>query len=338
MQKRITGIILVVSCFVFLSSSLQDEKTAKFEALKGPYLGQKPPGLEPELFTPGIISTSASEGCAVFFRKGTILIYKQASSGGAQRNIFITQLSDGRWTPPEPAPFDSEYRDGDFTIGHDEKTLYLSSRRPITEGGQPLEESNIWVTKICEEEWSEPHLLGSTINTEYHESYPAVTKDNTLYFFARRPGGYGKSDMYRSRLINGKYAEAENLGPVINTSEHEWDPYVAPDESFLIFCSTKSGGFGNDDLYISFRRQDGSWTEPVNMGEDFNSCASENRPFITPDGRFLFFTSTKSGNRDIYWVDARIIEDLKPEELKQKEIPCIQGPCRDRCPLQTRVR
>jgi hypothetical protein len=293
-----------------------DTQQIDFPILKGPYLGQKPPGLVPEVFAPGIISTNSTEGCSVFFRNGTVFIFKQSSSRENLKDIFITEITNGIWAQPEPAPFDTKYSDGDFTIAADEKTLYISSRRPLKEGGKALTESNIWVTKLIEDEWSEPRLLESTVNTEHHESYPAVTKDGTLYFFSRRPGGLGKSDLYRSRLINGKYAEAENLGPGINTGEHEWDPFIAADESFLIFCSTKSSGFGEDDLYATFRRRDGSWTEPVNMGEDFNSSASENRPFITPDGKYFFFTSTKSGNRDIYWVDAKIIEEMKPAELK----------------------
>jgi hypothetical protein len=316
MRKRLSMIILVLTCFALINSLLAQEKGTKFDALKGPYLGQKPPGMVPEIFAPGIISTDSSEGCSVFFRNGTIFIFKQSSSREDLKDIYITEMTNGTWTPPELAPFDTEYSDGDFTMAPDEKTLYISSRRPVEEGGKALTESNIWVTEVMEGEWSQPRLLESTVNTEHHESYPAVTKDGTLYFFSRRPGGLGKSDLYRCRSVNGEYAEAENLGPVINTGEHEWDPFIAADERFLIFCSTKSSGFGEDDFYVTFRNQDGSWTEPVNMGENFNSSASENRPFITPDGKYFFFTSTKSGNRDIYWVDARIIEALKLKELK----------------------
>ena len=316
MHIRLKWFVMAVTSFILISPLSAQETEKKFETLKGPYLGQDPPGLVPQIFAPGIISTDGSEGCAVFFRKGTVLIFKQSFSAENQRNIFITELENGIWKRPKPAPFDSRYSDGDFTIGTDEKTLYISSRRPVVEGGNPLNESNIWITERIEGKWSEPRLLDSAVNTEYHESYPSVAGDGTLYFFGRRPGGFGKSDIYRSRLKDGAYSETENVGPVINTSEHEWDPYIAPDESFLVFCSTKPGGYGGDDLYVAFHREDGTWTDPVNMGADFNSSASENRPFITPDGQFLFFTSTKSGNRDVYWADAKIINELRPEKLK----------------------
>ena len=119
------------------------------------------------------------------------------------------------------------------------------------------------------------------------------------------------SDIFKSRLIDGKYTRIENPGNAINTEYHEWDPYVAPDESYLIFCSTKPDGLGGDDLYISFLKKDGSWSAPVHMGKDINSPASENRPYVTTDGKYFFYTSTKRGNRDIYWVDAGIIGDMK---------------------------
>lgn len=86
---------------------------------------------------------------------------------------------------------------------------------------------------------------------------------------------------------------------------------MAADESYLIFCSTKPGGYGRDDFYISFRNEKGSWSKPVNMGEKINSPGSDNRPYITPDGKFFFFTSMKRGNRDIYWVDAEIIAEFR---------------------------
>jgi hypothetical protein len=77
-----------------------------------------------------------------------------------------------------------------------------------------------------------------------------------------------------------------------------------------------SGGLGEDDLYVTFRTENGSWSDPVHMGGDINSEASENRPYVSPDGKYFFYTSSVRGNRDIYWVDARILQKLKPDEIK----------------------
>ena len=151
------------------------------------------------------------------------------------------------------------------------------------------------------------------VSTEANEILFGFFDDGALYFFSRRPGGFGMSDLYVSHRVDGGFADAENLGPVLNTEAHEWDPFVSPEQDFMIFCSTKDGGLGEDDLYVSFRNDAGGWSEPVNMGEPINSSGSENRPWITPDGRYFFFTSTRpgAGRRDVYWMDAAVIEDYR---------------------------
>jgi hypothetical protein len=75
-------------------------------------------------------------------------------------------------------------------------------------------------------------------------------------------------------------------------------------------------GLGEDDLYVTFKTREGEWCEPIHMGKEINTSESENRPYVSPDGKYLFYTSTIRGNRDIYWVDAKVIDGLKPEELK----------------------
>ena len=293
--------------FVCLSCGPQNE----IPGLKGRYLGQKPPGLTPEIFGPGIISTEANEGCSGFLRQGTLFVFSQTTSESDTREIYMIEMKNGVWTHPEPAPFDSPYRDGDYTVAPDGRTMYFTSLRSLDGKDEESESSNIWVTEIREGDWLAPRPLEYPVNTEYSDSYPSVTQDGTIYFFSRRPGGLGGSDIYMSRCIDGEYKEVENLGPVINTREDEWDPFIAADESFLIFCSTKAGGYGRDDLYVSFRRQDGSWTEPVNMGEHFNSSGLDNRPSITPDGKYFFFVSATRGSRDIFWADAKVIDSLQ---------------------------
>jgi len=105
---------------------------------------------------------------------------------------------------------------------------------------------------------------------------------------------------------------------MFNTKYSEDDPFIASDESFLIFCSMRPGGYGIFDLYISFQRMDGTCTKAKNMGPEINTSGEEARPSITPDGKYFFFTrgNVNPDWRDIFWVDARIIEKLKPDELK----------------------
>lgn len=142
-------------------------------------------------------------------------------------------------------------------------------------------------------------------------------------------------DIFRSKLIDGKYTEPENPGKAINTKGEEFNAFVAPDESYIIYTTVGRGpGIGGGDLWINFRKE-GSWSEAVNMGENVNSSSLDYCPFVTADGKFLFFTSHRgkltaysnipltyeeikemskesgNGNGDLYWISTKIIQELK---------------------------
>jgi Tol biopolymer transport system component len=149
------------------------------------------------------------------------------------------------------------------------------------------------------------------VNSGANDYYPTLTTRGDLYFSSPREGGAGGNDIYRSRLTEGQLARAENLGSPINTEKWEFDPFIAPDESFVIFASNRAGSFGDSDLYISFRTPAGAWATPRNMGEPINSVGPEYTPMLSPDGKYLFFTSGRGGPDDIYWVDASVIDRLR---------------------------
>jgi Tol biopolymer transport system component len=153
-----------------------------------------------------------------------------------------------------------------------------------------------------------------------------------LYFASNRDGGW---DIYVSKYVNGRYAAPEKLSDAINSEFGDWDPFLAPDESYMIFGSNgRSDGFGESDLYISFRNEDGTWTKSENMGSVINTPYREVDPVVSPDGKYIFFRSNRrihesytetpftyrefmkilnspgNGEADIYWVDARIIKKM----------------------------
>ncbi len=309
-------VLLLILSFSMMPASAQDntEEKPDFPVLKGPYLGQKPPGVTPEVFAPGIISTDANEGCCCFSKDGQLFLFARA--GSSLPGILMMEQIDGTWTKPRLASFSAGKYDWDFMLSPDSKTVFVSSGRPLKKGGLPQKDYRIWISEQIKNGWSEPRLLPFPVNTGEHDSYPSVTEDGTLYFFSARKGGIGERNIYKSLRINKKYPKVEILGSPINTKHQELDPFIAPDESYLIFCSGKPGGFGKADIYISFRKRDGSWMEPVNMGDKINSSYSEYIPYLTLDGKYFFFTSNKPGNREIYWVDAKVIEVLKPKVLK----------------------
>ncbi len=152
--------------------------------------------------------------------------------------------------------------------------------------------------------------IGTPINSEYDEYYVSLSNEGTLYFASNRPGGHGSFDIYRSPFANGQHTTPENLGPAINTEYLEQDPFIALDESYLIFTvADGTDGFGKGDMYISFRKEDSTWTKAKNMGNVLNSDSFDFCPIVSPDGKYFFFT--RGG--DIYWVASVIIEALRPK-------------------------
>jgi hypothetical protein len=291
--------------------------------LEGPYLGQKPPGMVPEIFAPGIVSTESGEGCHGFMLDGKLFLFNSMPPGADwkyQQVHMMHMKDDGRWVPLGSGHLHGVYP-YNFTVAPDGRTLYLSSiRKPDDQGrvpqdgsGELLRRANIWKITVTDRGWAQPELIPDPISTDGPDAYPTVTRDGTLYFMSVREGGFGEDDIYRSRLEDGRYTRVEHLGQPVNTGHSEVDLFVAPDESYLIFCSDRPGGVGKFDLYITFRKPDGSWTEPVNMGKAINTPGFEFRPAVTPDGKYFFFTRAagEGGEDALYWVDSRILESFR---------------------------
>ena len=297
---------LLLGLTVVLSSAARPETPDAH----GEYLGQEPPGMTPEIFAPGIVSTEKKELNSVFTPDGKEFYFSLSQEG--RYIIMVMRQENGRWTDAEVASFSKDYRNVDMAVSSDGQRLYFGSNRPRNGESAPREGFDIWVVNRMGSGWGEPENLGPLVNAGEHQIYPTVTEDLTLYFQSRREGNIGGSDIYRSRWVDGKYARPENLGDAINSEANEGDVLIAPDESFLI-VSTRGlpDSLGGSDLYISFRRPDGTWTKVKNMGTTINSEATEYCPMLSPDGKYLFFTSTRSGDGDIYWVDAKIIEEMK---------------------------
>lgn len=316
-MKSMTVFIGILLAVIFaLSSHAQKDD---FPVLKGSYLGQKPPGMTPKLFAPDIVPTEANEYLYGFFNDGTLFFFDRTPADLEEWTpaVFRMELKDGKWTQPNASPYQGKPWYHYYTTAPIGIQVYFAWKESLGDRTSSSD-LNIWRARKTAGGWTEPSKLPSPVNSMDLETYPQVTEDGTLYFFSSREGGFGGHDIYRSPSINGKHTTVENLGAPINTEFDELDPFIAPDESYLIFCSKALEGFGGFDLFVSFKKFDGTWTKPVNMGEGINTSAYDWVPHVTPDGKYFFFNSTRLGSWDIYWVDAKVIEDLKPKELKEK--------------------
>ena len=262
---------------------------------------------QPAMFAPGQISTADMELNAAFTPDGRTLYFTKRTPKLQLWTILVSTLKGNRWSEPRVAEFSGQYSDFDPFISPDGSQLFFSSNRPAP--GKTKNDFDIWVVKKTATGWSTPENLGPDINTESQEFYPSVSKDGTLYFSSNREGGKGSIDVYRSRLVNGKYAKPENLGDAINSKYYDGDPYIAPDESFLIFVSyNRPEGLGDGDLYISLN-QNGAWTPAKNLGAPINSSALDFCPNMSPDGKYFFFTSERG------FADHPLTKPLTYDEL-----------------------
>ncbi len=279
--------------------------------LKGPYLGQKPPGMTPEVFAPGTVSTPAYEhGAPAFSPDGNELYWSIFYEKEFKQKIFFMRLENGKWSEPAPAAFsDEKYLDGNPVFSRDGNRLYFTSNRPLNGNGEARDKYLwVWFAERTNGGWSEPIPLKAVFDQVGLAGAPSIDEVGTLYFTPWQGGGLISGHIYSSALHNGAYQKPEVLGSEINAEKYQAYSYVPADGRFIIFESQRTGSYGSDDLYISFKRNDGGWMEAINMGKAINSEFSDRCPTVSPDGKYLFFLSNRSGNYDYYWVNAKIIE------------------------------
>jgi ankyrin repeat protein len=266
----------------------------KFPRLTGPYLGQTPPGDELRSFAPGI----------VYLDHGTISVSPDGQemywpTGTA---IMMTKVQEGRWTQPAYAPFsgpsDINFHDDVPFVTPDNKRLFFTSKRPLSSETSPKE--NIWFVERTSTGWSQPKPVGPAVNAMGLHWQVSVSTSGTLCFGGRSDkDGYGLTDLYCSRLVDGEYTKPVNLGPAVNSKDGESQPFIAPDESFILFYRA----LGQiPTAYVSFKGRDGQWLPAVKFDLPWAPAGL----MVSPDGKYLFAAGR--------WRSAKFLDELRPKE------------------------
>ncbi len=294
------------------------------------YLGQDPPGVTAELFSPRLISTDSMEHSSPAFSPDGKVVLWTVLNRSYRASMMEMNFEDGKWSAPHRPSFaDSTADDYYPSFSPDGKTLYFSSRRRVPAGFPENRGIRIWQVDRNEDGWGMPVLFDTTVSKGENYAH-SITKNGTLYYSTSH-GGTINWCLRSAQKTNDHYLESELLPYSINSVNYEDGPYVAPDESFLIFESQRPEGMGGSgDLYISFRSSDGGWNLPVNMGLKINSTATERFARLSPDGKYLFFGSTRNNSAtnigfDIFWVDAKVIAELQKEATAQTKIDIPLG-------------
>jgi hypothetical protein len=245
----------------------------------------------PTLVGPGVISTGDDESHPTPSPDGAVLYFLKNTPSFDFWTIVHSERQDGNWTRPRTTPFSGQFADADLVFTPDGRRAYFVSTRPVN--GQARTDTEIWsLERDADHRWREPRHVDE-LSSPGDEWFPTLTAQGTLYFGSSRPGGLGGSDIWRSRLVDGRYQPPENLGAPVNSKGEEIEAFVSLDESLLVIAAGNRGdGLGAYDLYVA-RRQSDRWTAPRNLGAPVNSPAWEFSPRVSPDGKLLLFTSSR---------------------------------------------
>jgi len=254
------------------------------------YLGETPPGRVLKQFAPGIISPDVLHGTVTVSADGQEIYFTSLTA------IKITKLEDGHWTSPQTISFSgqgtSTFYDDVPVVSPDNKRLFFLSQRPT--GYVSPNRENIWYVDRTATGWSEPKPLPQIVNSTPGIHWQvSVANNGNLYFGAI-------SDLMRlyvTRYINGEYTVPEALSSLNNFGQLTC-PFIAPDESYIIYCKVVDG-IGS--LFISFKSSNGQWQSPQQMEGLGNRIESS---FVSRDRKYLFTGAM--------WISAEIIEDLRP--------------------------
>lgn len=289
------SILIILTFGVCCTSTRRDELL---------YIDSEKPSLTPKIFSSSFISKEdESEFGSTFSKDGTEFFFAVSVNGKSE--IRYSKLEKDSWTEPIIILSDKEYKYADPILSPDEKELYYISDMPINKN-DTLKDHDIWYSRKMKNKWSEPINAGKKINSNKNEYYVSFSSDGTIYFASNKNAEINRGhdfDIYYSNKIDGEFKEPVRLSDSINTKRYEADVFIAPDESYMIFCSARKEGLGKGDLYVSFKDYNGEWGKSKNMGKIINSKNHELCPFVTSDGKYLFYTS----DENIYWVSSELI-------------------------------
>lgn len=231
--------------------------------------------------------------------------------------IVKIQKDRENWSEPILLPFSGKFKDLEPFLSPDHLKLYFVSNRPLSKNDTLPKDFDIWYVerRSLTDEWGEPVNLGAPVNTFNNEFYPSLSENGNLYFTSDAMSVLRKDEILFSELKNKKYQTPVTLSEAINSKGYEFNAYIAPDESYLIFTGyNREGGLGSGDLYISYRDEKGNWESAKNLGTIINSDAMDYCPYYDVTSKTLYFTSKRSNYGEL--IDLNDLEDFKSEILK----------------------
>lgn len=295
------SLYILIGCCAPLLVVSQDtgNNTSDKDISRSIYFGEERPGTEPELFAPEIFNHAEGYHSPVVFSNDLTEAFW--SPMDRDHSLLYSELSDGIWSKPIALSFGLSRGIGDPFIWRDGTRLYFLSYEP-PDGSSGPERERLWYTQQVNGEWGKPVCLDPLLARHPTHWKGSVSAQGTLFFTSEININVSGQDIYFAAFRDGQLTPPQALGKSINTDGWEFGPCIASDESFLIF-TRRDGSTRKTDLFISFRSKDGAWSSAIDLGPDINSDENDLCPTLSPDGKYLFFLSTRDGISKMYWVD-----------------------------------
>jgi len=333
----ITAKMFVLISFSMLIVSGCWQQNSKADSLSE-YFNNHSPGAVTEIFAPNLISKGFHELGIAVSKNSNEIFYIMSDCGYKHYALINIIKINNKWSAPQRAEFANNMSVYTCFFSPDNSGLYFSTNRPVVYKSDTLKGSNNWFTARKGDGWDEPELINEYFDTSKNDRIQSISTSKNLYITRAVPDK--KNNIFVSRFADGGFQAPEPLKGLVNSEFGEGRPFIAPDESYLIFQSDRPGGFGNNDLWISFPEGNEYWGIPLNLGKQINSESSDFGPFISPNGKYLFFSSYRTfrqselinksyedliemynsplnGYAALHWADAKIIEDLQEQQLNK---------------------
>ena len=283
--------------------------------------GQTPPGLEPAKFWPGVLAPErCPHGQLAFSPDGTGVFWSAILPPGPEQTIYFSAFDGTTFSKPVVASFAAPAGNGGPAFSADGKRLYFSAELP-PEGGSSAARTAICYVERTALGWSRPEAIAATVDDRMTKGQVSVARSGNIYFSGRVLAERTPA-IYVCRYADGRYAPPEKLrGPIMEVPLLV-DPWIDPDERFLLVsCAPPEGPPMLTDIGVSSRQADGTFGRPARLGAAVNTEAFERFPSLSRDGKYLFFIRSTSpqfvgDQAHFYWVDAAILADVNRKGLK----------------------
>lgn len=258
------------------------------------------------------INTPYSEHSPVISADERVMLFtstREGSVGGRiddftqeyDEDIYYSYKVNDRWTLPVNVgePLNTHMNDATVGLSSDGQQLliYNGNKR----------NGDIQASYLDGDLWTYPEWLPKSVNSPEQETSASFSgSDQMLYFISSREGGFGGKDIYMVRKDRkGKWSDAENLGPAINTKYDEESVFMHPDGRTLYFSSKGHNTIGGFDIFVVRVDDDGKWGKPENIGMPINTPDDDLSLVLSADGRHGYFSSKRDGGKgrhDIYQI------------------------------------